>query len=474
MSAHPIVLAIAKELGMFGPGTPYVWIFGVDMRFLPITQRASTAGSLGPLSPADFVGSFCLSPMSRPSSEVPDESRARFNDLVDHLSLEAKLPDNDIDDFPGWSPQMLTNFWVDSLTAAAQAVENLYQKSGFQGHNGSLVLENLLQAEFYGTTGFVKMNTFGSRTNLTQVGTNFNGTNWVRIYTYSNSTGTGALLVDASSLVWADGRPFAPLDRFGMSRANGVGLAIMLVTALVQLLIIGTVAIVLRYRKDKIIFSSSPLFLCLILSGLALALSTNYIWLGDPWMGSCVAQKFFFYIGFSIAIGALLIKNWRLYALFNDSSMQVVAITNERLLTYMSAMVSVPLLVLILWSAIDAPLPSPAHLSGYWCAAQSGTSAWDIVINVISIAALVVGAVLAFLTRNLPGIYNEAKFIGFASYNLLITLLGGLALAYFIQPTAGVSAGIIVASFALVLSCGGVYAFIFAPKLCTCIHSYSF
>jgi hypothetical protein len=55
-------------------------------------------------------------------------------------------------------------------------------------------------------------------------------------------------------MTWPDGRSYAPLDRFGMPRADGVGIAIMLVTALVQLIIIGTIAIVVRFREDKIIF----------------------------------------------------------------------------------------------------------------------------------------------------------------------------------------------------------------------------
>jgi hypothetical protein len=69
-----------------------------------------------------------------------------------------------------------------------------------------------------------------------------------------HSTGVGQLLRDPTRMTWPDGRSYAPLDRFGMPRADGVGIAIMLVTALVQLIIIGTIAIVVRFREDKIIF----------------------------------------------------------------------------------------------------------------------------------------------------------------------------------------------------------------------------
>jgi hypothetical protein len=74
-SAHPTVLSIAKQLGMFGPGTPYVWIFGIDIRFIYVND----ATVLDDLRPSDFAGVFSLSPTSRPG----DENNLRSESLID-------------------------------------------------------------------------------------------------------------------------------------------------------------------------------------------------------------------------------------------------------------------------------------------------------------------------------------------------------------------------------------------------------
>lgn len=253
-----------------------------------------------------------------------------------------------------------------------------------------------------------------------------------------------------------------PLDKFGVPFSSSSGLAVVLTTALVQVVLLGTLALVIGYRSNVLIHASSPIFLCFILVGMVVALSSNYVWLGDQTQASCIAQKFLLYLGFALAFGSLLVKNWRIYVLFNDSSMQIIKITNTQLAGYVAIVCSGFLFILILWAFIDAPQPSPSHISGFWCASSS--PAWEIVINFLAFLGLAAGAVIAVLTRKIPALYKEARSIGLSIYCLIVLLVGGGTLTYAIQSAIQASNAVVIASFFLIISFSSVFAILFIPK----------
>jgi hypothetical protein len=459
-SAHPTslqtVLTLAKERNMFGVSSTYIWIFDKQVRYMSLTPN--DADALSPLTLEDFQGAFMVAPRQRPSGNMlPSDC---FPKLQKFLAPSPTANASSV------SPQFLTAHWVDAVYLVARSIESLYRKYGDRARDGTLLNEEMRKVAFVGCTGDVALNEYGNRLNGAETMYSFNGSSWGSVMVHYNESDTLEIRVPLDSVLF--GPKFKsgtiPLDRFGMQQSEGIGLAIVLITALFQLILVGSLLIVIRYRRDLLIHASSPLFLSFILMGIIMVITANYIWLGDQTMGSCIAQKYLLYLGFALAFGSLLVKNWRIYSLFNDQSMQIIKITNAQLVGYVAAIVSAFLILLILWAAIDPPRPSPSHISGFWCASQSPS--WEIIINIMALVGLLAGAMMAILTRKIPHLYNEARFIGLACYNLIVILVGGGFLAYFIQPAIGAAGGSIIASFVLIISFGAVFALLFVPKFC--------
>lgn len=447
---------------MFGGQSPYVWI--LDKQVLHLDLSKAGERELFPLTVADFRGVFTVSPPSRPTdSAVNSTVFSRLQQYLSSHGFNSSATTNSAD----FEPNFLSAYWVDAILLAAHAIEDLYTSVGLKARDGPLLNDFIHRATFAGATGPVVLGSGGDRTRSTHITYNFDGQFWVPTLQYFNHSGDIVALRPISSVAFgAYFQPGSlPLDRFPVTYSSSGGLAVVLATILVQLILVGSMTIVFRFSKNKLVHASSPLFLGLILAGMVVALFANYAWIGDQTLGSCVAQKWLFYVGFAISFGSLLIKNWRLYMLFNDSTMQIIRITNKQLLGYVGAICSPFVLLLILWSAIDPPIPSASHHSGFWCASRS--PAWEYIINILALFGLLCGVFIAVVTRNLPSLYNEAKFISLSIYNLLIVLVFGMALSYFLQPSIQAAASVVIASFVILLAFGGVYCLIFLPKFCT-------
>jgi hypothetical protein len=57
---------------------------------------------------------------------------------------------------------------------------------------------------------------------------------------------------------------------------SGVGLAFALFTALLMLCILGTLAIIIRFRRNSLIRASSPFFLGIVLIGILIGLASIF------------------------------------------------------------------------------------------------------------------------------------------------------------------------------------------------------
>lgn len=76
---------------------------------------------------------------------------------------------------------------------------------------------------------------------------------------------------------------------------------------------------------------------------------------------------------------------------------------------------------------------------------------------------LLVGVFVSFKIRTLPQLFNECKYIGFATYNLTICLVLGVSL-FSVLGSVSATAAYLSFMLAIIFGYGGMWAIIFLPK----------
>ncbi|KAF9429570.1 hypothetical protein BGZ94_010276 [Podila epigama] len=110
------------------------------------------------------------------------------------------------------------------------------------------------------------------------------------------------------------------------------GLAMIVLTTILMLAILATIAIVIIFRDNIIIKSASPLFCVLELVGAAMTLSWIYLRIDTPSDNVCRIGLMLIVVGLTINLSALVVKNYRIYRIFNSVSVINHAVSNKYLL----------------------------------------------------------------------------------------------------------------------------------------------
>ncbi|KAG0294102.1 hypothetical protein BGZ96_001789 [Linnemannia gamsii] len=204
------------------------------------------------------------------------------------------------------------------------------------------------------------------------------------------------------------------------SISSPFGITIVFLTSLLMMMIIITAIIVVVFRENIVIKSASPLFCTLELFGLAVTLSWIYLRVDLPSPVACRMGLSLVVVGLSINLSALVVKNYRIYRIFNSVSVINHAVSNR----YLLRVVTIPVVITIIPSLIRCfynyliPILIRTNDNEYWvtCDCQYSTTLWDILVIAMPIIINIFGIYLAFKTRNVTRLWNEARSIAITIY----------------------------------------------------------
>ncbi|EAL71533.1 G-protein-coupled receptor family 3 protein 2 [Dictyostelium discoideum AX4] len=134
--------------------------------------------------------------------------------------------------------------------------------------------------------------------------------------------------------------------------SSSMKLGITITSSICIFLCIISIIIVLVFRTARIIKSASPAFLFLILMGCILIFIGCIIFSQSPNEGTCRARVWLLSIGYTIFLGSLLVKNWRIWLLFDNPKLKKRSITNWKLYPWVAGILAADVLILAFWQGL--------------------------------------------------------------------------------------------------------------------------
>jgi ABC-type branched-subunit amino acid transport system substrate-binding protein len=451
-SLFPNVWMDAKAAGLLGPGIQ--WIAGESIYGEMTADNLRTDHKL---DPQDLKGLLIVTPLGGKDTSA---EYIRFQaDYANWTGIPNKsIPDN-----------YITHIY-DAVWSLARAARNIVLSPTIgagQLLNSTAYLASLRTVQFAGVTGNVGFDRNGDRTNGVFGIFQWTGNAFPIVGDWE---GLGVQM-QADKLVFADGTKTPPVDRILVPETSILfgwgGIAtISAVAALALLLLAITFIINIAQRKNTLIYKSSPLFLQFICVGLILLVASIFFWFGDAATWKCHIRVWFGFIGFSLAYGALLVKNARLWYLFSEPSLRIIAITNQQLTTYLMLILGPQIILLVLWSSLSPFTISSVSNAAGTLRYQLCTSSNDIILGPISFAymgiLLLVGGFLSFKTRTLPDVFRESQYIALSTYNYLFVATICIIIGYAISSEAVI--GIAVATVGVLFGSLMQWGLLFVPK----------
>lgn len=226
-------------------------------------------------------------------------------------------------------------------------------------------------------------------------------------------------------------------------------------------------------RRDTVMLASSPLFLGLVLIGCAMVFTSTIAWVVAPSVAACEARIWMPSIGFTLCMGAMIIKNVRLWLIF-DASMRKIRIRDTLLLAWIGVFLAADILLLGLWTGLGKPFvltqQAVGGLSTYQIREVCSTTSLgdDLLYAIVALhgAQLLVGCIVTFKIRIIDiEEFNESSPFGLCIYIVsLVCVICGIL----IGSTATTSVQIIIiVCFSLLIGSAAVLFVLFVPKFLT-------
>lgn len=251
---------------------------------------------------------------------------------------------------------------------------------------------------------------------------------------------SGTFAAANSTIIWRDGSNNVPLAA-PVGSVSGTGSippsanlssaelgVLQAVTVILLLAVIGLMGLVWFARTSRVFHAASPKMMFVMLTGIALVLSSAIANNVNQSTGSCTARLWLFNLGFSAAFGSLFLKTFRVWKIFSNERLMVKALNDIQLLQILAVMVSYDLVLLIVHTAVA---PYKVELYSDRCVFASGdqnaASILTILLTIGKALMVVGGAILTIKTKDLPSLYNETTYIALLIYN--VGVIGGIYLA---------------------------------------------
>ncbi|KAL9838758.1 metabotropic glutamate receptor 7 [Geothlypis trichas] len=194
------------------------------------------------------------------------------------------------------------------------------------------------------------------------------------------------------------------------------------------------VATFIRYNDTPIVRASGRELSYVLLTGIFLCYIITFLMIAKPDVAVCSFRRIFLGLGMCISYAALLTKTNRIYRIFEQGKKSVTAprlISPTSQLAIASSLISVQLLGVFIWFAVDPPniivdydeqkTMNPEQARGVL---KCDITDLQIICSLgYSILLMVTCTVYAIKTRGVPENFNEAKPIGFTMYTTCIVWL---------------------------------------------------
>ncbi|KAJ3142040.1 hypothetical protein HK101_003325, partial [Irineochytrium annulatum] len=257
------------------------------------------------------------------------------------------------------------------------------------------------------------------------------------------------------------------------------------------LLCIMIVMLVQYHHDEKVIKAASPVFLIIIALGVILGFATTFFYVGQPTKTTCIIQPWLLVFSFCVTNSAMISNAWRVYRVLGNTKRQSdQQLSTWYLLRNMGAVSLLEAVVLIVWTVADPPVPSSIFVSDdkafMSCASKSHGTVFTAVLLCMNGLMMAFGTWLAYETRHIDAKYSGSGWIAIIMYNTFIwstiavsKRTGILAVAISLTAVTGnkfqvslvylnqlgAIATFSIRSAAILVSCFGVLAFTFGPKL---------
>ncbi|KAI8998271.1 7 transmembrane sweet-taste receptor of 3 GCPR-domain-containing protein [Gaertneriomyces semiglobifer] len=209
-------------------------------------------------------------------------------------------------------------------------------------------------------------------------------------------------------------------------RVTGSGfvpILIMVLTGIAMLISITFAGFLTIYRDTRSVKASSLVFSQLIIFGTILGYSLIFLYVGTPSSALCVSQVWVGGVAYTLAVGNLVGKTWRIYKIFTTRG-KARPMKDIHVLMLTLGMLAVELTLDALWTGLAPLEPTLKETDGsrFWvCDSPNAANRPLTFLNLAWKAILLLTAcVLAFLTRNVDVMYGESKAIGASSYVMLL------------------------------------------------------
>uniref|UniRef100_A0A336LQJ2 Phosphodiesterase n=1 Tax=Culicoides sonorensis TaxID=179676 RepID=A0A336LQJ2_CULSO len=220
-----------------------------------------------------------------------------------------------------------------------------------------------------------------------------------------------------------------------------------------------------QHRKVKVFKVASPIFLTITLLGCAIMyLEMAAIFpILDKY--SCIATKWTRHMGFCLTYTALLMKTWRVSLTYRVKSAHKVKLTDKQLLQWMVPILLVMVIYLGTWTLSATPYADKITDQNGLIFKQCSYNWWDHSLAIGEVLFLAWGIRVCYNVRNAESMYNEARLISYAIYNIALVNTTMVAFHLLIFPQAGPDIKYLLGFIRTQLSTSVTVALVFGPKI---------
>ncbi|XP_017856648.1 PREDICTED: probable G-protein coupled receptor CG31760 [Drosophila arizonae] len=179
----------------------------------------------------------------------------------------------------------------------------------------------------------------------------------------------------------------------------------------------------------------------------------------------CIATKWTRHMGFCITYTSLLMKTWRVSLTYRVKSAHKIKLNDQQLLQWMVPILLVMLIYLGTWTISATPYAEVIYDQNHLKFKQCSYNWWDHSLAIGEVLFLAWGIRVCYNVRNAESLYNEARLISYAIYNIAIVNIAMVAFHVMLFPNAGPDYKYMLGFVRTQLSTTTTIALVFGPKI---------